>query len=339
MSHRLVCAVADRIDKETEGRQRPTARRENLHYAAADARAFGSQLVPRLQKTGQYSQVTFVPLVSDTDSPASGTLPATKAALRAALMALAGKVPDAQSAPFTFALQKMGVGKAAPEDMVLLAFSCHGDTDAKTGEYYLFPTDIGPDQSHGLTPDLQAHSISSAELTQWMQGVGAGEMAMVIDSCHSAAAAGQAFKPGPMDSPGLGQLAYYKRMRILSASQADAAAKEYADLGHGLLTAALVGDGLVGGGAKPAAGQTVLTVGPWLTFAEGDVPQLDARENGLKRPQAKHGLSGPPGHKGTEIVNGAVEAPNRGLQKPSLFDFHRAGAPDAAVSVGGGKAP
>ena len=30
MSHRLVCAVADRIDKETEGRQRPTARRENL---------------------------------------------------------------------------------------------------------------------------------------------------------------------------------------------------------------------------------------------------------------------------------------------------------------------
>ncbi len=132
-----------------------------------------------------------------------------------------------------------------------------------------------------------------------------------------------------MDSPGLGQLAYYKRMRILSASAANAVAKEYADLGHGLLTAALVEDGLVSGGAKPVPGQSNLTVGPWLTFAEGDVPQLDARENGQRRP----------GRKQTAPVPGRPEAPEAGLQKPSLFDFHRAGAPDAAVSVRAGNAP
>ena len=147
------------------------------------------------------------------------------------------------------------------------------------------------------------------------------------------AAAGQAFKPGPMDSPGLGQLAYYERMRILSASAANAVAKEYPDLGHGLLTAALMQDGLVQGLARPAAGQSLLTIGPWLTFAEADVPRLDAQENGRT---ANRTL---PGHKEIVLVDGAPEAREKNLQRPSLFDFHRAAAPDAADSISTAKVP
>jgi hypothetical protein len=42
-------------------------------------------------------------------------------------------------------------------------------------------------------------------------------MAIIIDACHSAASfEGEGFKPGPMGSRGLGQLAYDKRIRILA---------------------------------------------------------------------------------------------------------------------------
>ena len=299
----------------------------DLRYAAADARAYGTGLVPRLTKTSRYAKVMFVPLISGTGPAHPDELPATKEALRATLDALAGKTPDGQDASFTPFLQKLGVTKAAPEDLLFLAFSCHGDADPKTGEYYLFPAHLDSSLTRWPDPALAARGLSSAELTAWMQGVDAGEMAMVIDSCHSGAVTGQAFKPGPMDSPGLGQLAYYKRMRILSASAANAVAKEYPDLGHGLLTAALVGDGLVNGQAKPAPGQAALTVGPWLTFAEADVPRLDARENGPATP-AK------PGKKGTAMDDPPAALPADSLQRPSLFDFHRVGVPDAVVAAG-----
>ena len=50
---------------------------------------------------------------------------------------------------------------------------------------------------------------------------------MIVDACHSAASVDEAgFKPGPMGSRGLGQLAYDKGMRILAASQADDVALE-----------------------------------------------------------------------------------------------------------------
>ena len=54
----------------------------------------------------------------------------------------------------------------------------------------------------------------------------------MLDSCFSAKRVeSNGFKPGPMGSRGLGQLAYDKRMRILAASQSDETAGEYASLG------------------------------------------------------------------------------------------------------------
>jgi uncharacterized caspase-like protein len=82
--------------------------------------------------------------------------------------------------------------------------------------------------------------ISSEELSQWLKDVDAGELAMIIDACHSAASVPEGFKPGPMGDRGRGQLAYDKGMRILAATQADNVALESEKLGQGLLTYALV---------------------------------------------------------------------------------------------------
>jgi len=89
------------------------------------------------------------------------------------------------------------------------------------------------------------------------------------------------FKPGPMGSRGLGQLAYDKRMRVLAASQASDVAFEDRAIGHGLLTYALCRDGLgrdwlglFGYRADAAPADGKVTVGEWLRYAERRVPGL-----------------------------------------------------------------
>jgi uncharacterized caspase-like protein len=146
-----------------------------------------------------------------------------------------------------------------------------------SNEFYLIPAEVGPGLRRGEKPDTNAlsHCISSEELSLWLRRVDAGELVLVIDACHSAASVSQSwFKPGPMGSRGLGQLAYDKRMRILAASQADDYAIENRQLRHGLLTYALVKEGLDGAKAdfRPADGR--ITLGEWLAFGEARVPEL-----------------------------------------------------------------
>jgi hypothetical protein len=64
--------------------------------------------------------------------------------------------------------------------------------------------------SCGQAQDLLAHSVSSSDLTAWWNGADAGETLMILDSCHSGAAAGKEFDPDHSGDPGLGQLRYDK---------------------------------------------------------------------------------------------------------------------------------
>jgi len=62
-------------------------------------------------------------------------------------------------------------------------------------------------------------------------------------------------------------------MRILAATQADNVALESEKLGQGLLTYALVDEGLKAHKAAPD-GKGPITIGAWLRYAEKRVPQL-----------------------------------------------------------------
>ncbi|MFG6414713.1 hypothetical protein ACG02S_12475 [Roseateles sp. DC23W] len=92
-------------------------------------------------------------------------------------------------------------------------------------------------------------------MASWIRDVDAGEFALIIDACHSdASVASPGFRPGPLGTRGLGQLAYDKGTRILAASQAEDVAAEDPSLKHGLLTFALMQGGLASSRAdfKPA---------------------------------------------------------------------------------------
>src|SRR5260370_968053 len=88
--------------------------------------------------------------------------------------------------------------------------------------------DIGRNQPQDrITEELQKRTLSSDELSGWLREVDAGELVMIVDTCHSeATVAYDGFKPGPMGSRGLGQLAYDKGMRILAASKSGQSAVE-----------------------------------------------------------------------------------------------------------------
>ena len=170
--------------------------------------------------------------------------------------------------------------KVTPDDLVILAFSGHGHTDQQ-GRFYLLPSNSGLDST--ITYARLPRFISSEELSQWLREVDAGELVMIIDACHSAASVPESFKPGPMGDRGLGQLAYDKGMQILAATQADNVALESEKLGQGLLTYALVKEGLKDRRAAPG-GNGQVTIKSWLRYAEKRVPELyeDVRAGRLR---------------------------------------------------------
>ncbi|MEJ6004752.1 caspase family protein [Paucibacter sp. AS339] len=241
---------------------------------------------------------------------------ATKANIRAVLARLAGQ-PVSNSLAAVKGYERLA--PANPDDLVIMTFAGHGYTTPE-GRFYLLASDTGQIEQPPSTKAL-AQFISSDELSDWLRPIDAGQMALIIDACHSAALVDQpGFKPGPMGDRGLGQLAYDKAMRILSGSQADAVALESANLKHGLLTYALVHDGFVVKDGKLAADEDrngQLTLAEWLRWGEQQTPRLYADIQAKRRDAVSGTRDG--------AVDARFRTPSTGkVQTPALFDFARA---------------
>jgi WD40 repeat protein/uncharacterized caspase-like protein len=238
----------------------------NLKYAVADAESFGAELRNRQTQVGGFEHIEVVPLLNQN---------ATKANILSALKRLAGAPdePSLKEAPGLNSLKR-----AEPEDTVVIYFAGHGT--AQDQRFYLIPQDLGytGDRNKLTEKGLQtilSHSISDLELEAAVEGMDAGHLLLVIDACNS----GQALEAeekrrGPMNSKGLAQLAYEKGMYILTAAQSYQAALEAAQLGHGLLTYALVEEGLKTAIADTEPKDGVVNAKEWLDFATERVPQM-----------------------------------------------------------------
>ena len=268
----------------------------SLSYSAADAIAITETLKKRL---AGYSEVVTVPLLSDAEHH-----DATKAKFHAVLDALAGRKPDLTGIPNAKELVK-----STPEDLVIISWSGHG-VSSREGVFYLLPEDVKSDPDTFGKAFLES-CVSSDDLTAWFRDVTAADMAFIVDACHSAAAIqSEDFKPGPLGNRGLGQLAYDKGIRVLAATQAANVALEDGKLGNGLLTYALIHDGL-------AAGKTP-TLKAWLAGAVDDVPKLyDGLAKGTRQPA-----------RGSMVVPAGEKTKDRDFrQRPALFDYTRRPSP------------
>jgi hypothetical protein len=281
----------------------------NLRFAANDARQIGTRLGLLIEQQGVYDGIVTVPLIADA---ATGTV-ATKANLKAVLDVLAGRTPN-PATPLARVPGAARLRQARPDDLVLLSFSGHGYDEA--GMFYLLPSDTGAGQGRTVTPELDAHAISNDELSQWIRDIDAGDMAMIIDACHSAASVGDEFRPGPMGSRGFAQLAFDKGMRILAASQSDDVALESDRLEHGLLSYALVDEGLnkLRADFRPRDGK--ITIAEWFDYGVSRVPrladELANREVGASVPASDRGF--------VRLTTGPRTRPHH-QQQPAVFDF------------------
>ena len=238
----------------------------NLKYAVADAEAFGQEVRREQQKIANYRQME-VALLLDGQ--------ATKANILSALRRLAG-VEETPPADATAALQNLKA--AQPEDAVFIYFAGHGTAQGE--RFYLLPHDLGyVGERTALNAEavqiILEHSISDEELERAVEGINADKLLMVIDACNS----GQALEAeeqrrGPMNSKGLAQLAYEKGMYILTAAQSYQAAQEASQLGHGLLTYALVEEGLKQAAADGDPKDGEVGVREWFDYASTRVPNM-----------------------------------------------------------------
>ncbi len=271
----------------------------NLQYAANDARIFQEVVSGKLEKVGDYKIVPTT-LISDGSQKT-----ATKAQIKACLKELSDKV--------------------TPDDFVMVFFSSHGYTD-KNGEFYVLPYDIGKGRGKGieLSQDMLRKCISSEELSRWLREIDGGEMVLIVDACHSAATVDQpGFKPGPMGNSGLGQLAYDKGMRVLAASQADDYAIEHPKVQLGILTHALVRDGLQAGQGDYKPNDGVINLGEWLNYTVKRVPMLyqEVKENKIQ----DFGLGTITKTKAIRDVPEEDISLNKrnSFQQPALFDYSK----------------
>ncbi len=294
-----------------------------LRYAANDARLISQVLKTTLEDSGRYADVVTIPLISE-----ALAVDATTVKIRAVLDRLAGKANNANAlAGIPGASQ---LRKAKPDDMVVITYAGHGYTDV-SGIFHFVPSDIGSDTGTdlaGLVPRL----LSSKTLSEWLLDVDAGEMLMVIDACYSASIVeGQDFKPGPLGAKSLGQLSYDKGMRVLTATQVSDVALELDEIEHGLLTFALVAQGLVERKADFRPVDQVITTAEWLRYGvkhTSDVYEAirDGRLSVLEDGRKVGGER--------SVIRFGERQERR--QQPVLFDFNRMEDAPPLVSLAGG---
>ena len=281
----------------------------NLRYAADDADATAERLGAELRRSSAFAEVTALALTSRTDGDQPGR--ASSAMIVSVLRQLAGTATkDDLALPGVPILPR-----ARPQDLVYIALAGHG-LAGDGGIFHFFTQDFGVGTTGRTLPtDLSPHSLDSDELTTLLRAIDVRNMVLVIDACNAAASVeGAGFKPGPMGSQGLGQLAYDKSMRVLAASQAEAVALESDQLRHGALTFALLREGLDAAHADTQPRDGVINLGEFLSFGRDRVPDLyRGLRLGLFTPLSRGAV--------TLSVDQGV--PLLDVQQPILFDFRK----------------
>jgi WD40 repeat protein len=276
----------------------------NLKYAVPDASDFSEEVRRNEQNLlGRFAHVEIVSLADQQ---------ATKANILAALHRLAG---TEETLPAGAPPDLSKLKAAEPEDAVVIYFAGHGL--AYQSRFYMLPHDLGYEGSRRRLNEagfasIMAHSISDRELEQAFEKVNAGQILFVIDACNS----GQALEAeekrrGPMNSKGLAQLAYEKGMYILAAAQSYQAALEADEFGHGLLTYALIEEGLKKAAADRAPKDGRVLLQEWLDYATERVPQLQEEKMRQGR-NAGNDLAFVEGEEARELLK-------RSLQRPRAF--------------------
>ena len=178
--------------------------------------------------------------------------------------------------------------KAKAEDIVIVYFSGHGITYGSAEDaqfYYLTHAMREPELSDQATRDQ--YTISSDDLTQWLNEIPALKQVIIIDACNSGGVIDRLSSASK--SLNSSQIRALDRMKdrtgmfILSGSAADKVSFEASAFGQGLLTYALL-KGMLGVATVQTAKGTFVDVMNLFQYARDEVPRLAESINGIQSP-------------------------------------------------------
>lgn len=261
--------------------------RLDLQYAEADASAFIQEFTKAQKALDRYARVRVVRLLGDVG---------TRANLNAVLTKLGGS-PASGERPAQLMLLS-ALRAVEPEDGVFLFYAGHGA--AENGHFYLLPQDYNPLQP---LANSDSRAVSELDLSQWLEGIAPERSFLILDACRSGQAIDSNVPLGPLNASGLAQLAYEKGIYILAASKDSESALEAEKFGggHGLLTYALVEEGLRDGAA---AQNGAVELRHWFLYASQRVPDLQAAQSRERR---------------AALINSAPALPPAAGQHPRLL--------------------
>lgn len=179
--------------------------------------------------------------------------------------------------------------RAKAEDVIVVYLSGHGVTygSAEQAQFHYLTQGIASEDLSDAAI-RQAYTISSEELTGWINAIPALKQVLIIDACNS----GQIVEnlTGGTKALNSSQIRALDRMKdrtgmfVLSGSAADKVSYEAGEYGQGLLTYALL-EGMRGVATrKDAAGQELIDVMQLFQYARDRVPELASSINGIQTP-------------------------------------------------------
>jgi len=185
--------------------------------------------------------------------------------------------------------------KVKPKDVVVFYFSGHGvNYGGQNGDFYYLTMDARiTDASNLNDPYFTNFTISSRELTDWINGIPARKKVLILDACASGQASEDILLAmnTKKDVPA-SQIRALDRMSdrtgfyILAGSAANQASYETSLYGQGVLTYSLL-RGIKGECLRIDGGEEYIDIKRLFEYAEDQVPRLAESIGGIQRPFAR----------------------------------------------------
>lgn len=191
--------------------------------------------------------------------------------------------------------------QATSSDIVMVFFAGHGmdKLGSKTG-YFFLTSEANPDS---LTEaNLNSVSVSGEDLRTKLKAIAANKQIVILDTCHSGAAAGNLVDGGERSVSGDYQRAWESIKDatgtwMLAGAAADQLSYESSNVDHGMLTYALLEaiDKANSDGLRPGqGGELFVDIERWLNYAANRVESLknEVGLKGIQRPEFKRSAGG-----------------------------------------------
>ncbi len=170
--------------------------------------------------------------------------------------------------------------KSRPEDVFVFYYAGHGvmseGSKETPADFYLIPTDVT--QMYGNDALLAEKAISAMQMREICRRIEARKQLLILDACQSGKAVDTFAMRGAAEEKAIAQLARSAGLVVLASTESEQFATEFAELGHGLFTYALLKAMEGDADGSPKDGR--VTISELSGYIQAKIPELSERYRG-----------------------------------------------------------